>query len=172
MQEVILVDDDDRVIGQMDKMQAHREGVLHRAFSVFIINEEGNLLLQRRAPDKYHSGKLLTNACCSHPYPGEHTIEAAKRRLGEEMGLDAKLDHLYHFGYRVEFTNGLVEHELDHVYVGRHNGPPKPDPQEVMDWKYVSPEFLIKDVKDNPDSYTEWFKLSYEIVLVHTAIMQ
>jgi isopentenyl-diphosphate delta-isomerase len=155
----------------MEKMQAHREGVLHRAFSVFLVNDDGHFLLQKRSPNKYHSANLWSNACCSHPFPGEHTVEAAKRRLAEELGVEAKLEHLYHFGYRAEFANGLIEHELDHVFVGRFNGTPKPDPNEVTDWRYVSPEFLIKDVKDNPDAYTEWFKLSYEIVLVHTAII-
>lgn len=170
MEEVILVDSDDNFIGNMEKMQAHREGKLHRAFSVYLTNDKGDLLLQRRAADKYHSAGLWTNACCSHPRPKESNMEAAVRRLHEEMGITTSLNHLYHFTYYVEFENGLIEHELDHVYLGTYNDAPNPNPAEVMEWKYMSADDIVKDVKKNPDSYTEWFKLSFEIVLVNTFI--
>ena len=171
MQNVILVDDDDRVLGQMEEKQAHREGALHRSFSIFIVSDKGDFLLQQRALNKPHSAGKWSNACCSHPQPDQNTLEAAKENLFKNLGIDTKLDHLYHFGFRIAFDNGLIEHELDHVYVGRFNGTPAPNPKEVMDWEYVTPDFLIKDVKNNPDKYTEWFKLSYEIVLMHTAIV-
>ena len=169
-EEVILVDDDDNFLGTADKLEAHRQGLLHRAFSVFIINDTGEWLLQQRAMEKYHSGGLWTNACCSHPRPDETTMEAAVRRLHEEMGITAALTHLFHFTYRTEFDNGLIEHELDHVYIGRFSGTPQPDPNEVMDWKFVHPEKIIAEVKAYPERFTEWFKLSYEIVLINAFI--
>ena len=171
MNKVILVDDDDRVQGQMEAMQAHKEGALHRAFSVFIVNDKGDFLLTQRAQDKPHSGGKWSNACCAHPQHDQNTLEAAKTRLFKNLGINAELDHIYHFGYRIVFDNDLIEHELDHVYTGRFSGTPIPDPNEVMAWKYVNPDFLIKDVKANPDNYTESFKLSYEIVLMHTAMV-
>jgi isopentenyl-diphosphate delta-isomerase len=170
MEEVILVNSDDSYVGTMEKMQAHREGKLHRAFSVYLRNDQGELLLQRRAEHKYHSAGLWTNACCSHPRPKEGNMEAAIRRLHEEMGITTSLDHLYHFTYHVEFDNGLTEHELDHVFLGEFNDAPIPNPEEVMEWKYMSADDIIKDVKKNPENYTEWFKLSFEIVLVNTFI--
>jgi isopentenyl-diphosphate Delta-isomerase len=170
MEEVILVDTDDNVIGSLEKIEAHKKGALHRAFSVFLVNDQGHFLLQRRAADKYHSAGLWTNTCCSHPRPKETTMQAAIRRLDEEMGIAASLTHLYHFTYKVDFDNGLTEHELDHVYLGSYNDAPKPDPKEVMEWKYMSTEDIIKDVQEHPDQYTEWFKLSYEIVIVNTFI--
>jgi len=170
MDEVILVDSDDNFLGTMEKMQAHKEGKLHRAFSIYLTNDQGDFLLQRRAANKYHSAGLWTNTCCSHPLPEESNMEAAIRRLDQEMGIATSLNHLYHFTYKVEFDNGLTEHELDHVYLGKFNDAPNPDPNEVMEWKYMSADDIIKDVKENPDNYTEWFKLSYEIVLVNTFI--
>jgi isopentenyl-diphosphate Delta-isomerase len=170
MEEVILVDSDDNFLGTIEKMEAHRLGKLHRAFSVYIVNHKGEFLLQRRAADKYHSAGLWTNTCCSHPRPDETTMQAAVRRLDEEMGIVASLNHLYHFTYRVEFDNGLTEHELDHVYIGTYNEAPRPKNTEVMDWKYMATDEIIKDVKENPDAYTEWFKLSLEIVIVNTFI--
>jgi isopentenyl-diphosphate delta-isomerase len=170
MDEVILVDSDDNFLGTMEKMQAHKEGKLHRAFSIYLTNDQGDLLLQRRAANKYHSAGLWTNTCCSHPRPDESNMEAAIRRLDEEMGISTSLNHLYHFTYKVEFENGLTEHELDHVYLGKFNDTPNPDPTEVMEWKYMPADELIKDVNKNPDNYTEWFRLSYEIVLVNTFI--
>ena len=170
MDEVILVDSDDNFIGTMEKMKAHQTGELHRAFSIYLINDKGNFLLQRRAADKYHSAGLWTNACCSHPRPDETTMAAAIRRLDEEMGIVTSLNHIYHFTYKVEFDNGLIEHELDHVYLGTFNDSPKPNPKEVMEWKYMSTNDIIKDVEEHPENYTEWFKMSYEIVIVNAFI--
>ena len=170
MEEVILVNSDDNFLGTMEKMQAHREGKLHRAFSIYLTNDQGDILLQRRAADKYHSAGLWTNTCCSHPRPNESNMEAAVRRLHEEMGITTSLNHIYHFTYHVEFDNGLIEHELDHVFLGKYNDEPVPNPEEVMEWKYMSTDDIIKDVKQNPANYTEWFKLSFEIVLVNTFI--
>jgi isopentenyl-diphosphate delta-isomerase len=168
MDEVILVDKDDNEIGTMEKLEAHEKALLHRAFSVYLVNKNGDLLLQRRALDKYHSGGLWTNTCCSHPKPGETGTQAAIRRLKEEMGISAPLTHLFHFIYKVDFGNGLTEHELDHVFIGTFEGEPIPDPDEAMDWKYIPAADLAIDVKENPQNYTEWFKLSYETVLIHT----
>ena len=165
MEQVILVDKHDKVIGAMEKLQAHQEGKLHRAFSIYLANDKGNLLLQRRAANKYHSAGLWTNTCCSHPKPNESTPKAAIRRLDEEMGITTLLKPLYHFIYKIDFGNGLTEHEVDHVYIGTYNDAPNPNPDEVMEWKYIPAKDLIKDVKQHPQNYTEWFKLSYETVL-------
>ena len=170
MDEVILVDSDDNIIGTMEKMKAHETGELHRAFSVYLVNNKGDFLLQRRAANKYHSAGLWTNTCCSHPRPDETTMAAAIRRLDEEMGIVTSLTHMYHFTYKVVFANGLTEHELDHVYLGTFNDKPSPNSVEVMDWKYMSTDEIIKDVKEHPELYTEWFKLSYEIVIVNAFI--
>ncbi len=172
MEEVIVVDNDDNFLGTMEKMEAHQKGVLHRAFSVYLVNDKGEFLLQKRAHNKYHSAGLWANACCSHPRPDETTMAAAVRRLGEEMGIAASLEHIYHFTYRTEFANGLIEHELDHVYLGTFNGSPSPDPAEVMEWKFMSTDDIITDVKAHPENYTEWFKLSYEIVIVNAFLRQ
>lgn len=157
--EVILVDVQDNAIGTMDKLAAHEQGLLHRAFSVFIINSNGEMLLQQRAHGKYHSGGLWTNACCSHPMPGESVNDAAKRRLMEEMGIDADAQHHFSFIYKVDLDNNLTEHELDHVLIGVYDDEVKPNPDEVMDYKWVNPEQVLADVAVNPDNYTEWFKL-------------
>jgi isopentenyl-diphosphate delta-isomerase len=166
MAEVVLVNSDDKELGTMEKLKAHQSGTLHRAFSIYLINKNGDFLLQRRAADKYHSAGLWTNTCCSHPLPKETTMQAAIRRLDEEMGIATSLTHLFHFTYRVAFANGLIEHELDHVYLGNFNDTPRPNPEEVMDWKYISADEIIKDVKLHPELYTEWFKLSYENVIL------
>ncbi|MEN8248292.1 MAG: isopentenyl-diphosphate Delta-isomerase [Bacteroidota bacterium] len=170
MDEVILVDKEDNFLGTMEKLEAHQKGLLHRAFSIYLINEKGDFLLQRRAQDKYHSAGLWTNTCCSHPQPEETTTKAAIRRLNEEMGINSTpLTPLFHFVYKADFGNGLTEHELDHVFIGTFNGEPLPDPNEVMEWKYIPANDLLIDVKENPQNYTEWFKLSYETVLIHTS---
>ncbi|MCX6767309.1 MAG: isopentenyl-diphosphate Delta-isomerase [Candidatus Micrarchaeota archaeon] len=158
MEQVVLVDEKDREIGTGEKMAVHREGKLHRAFSIFVFNSKGELMIHRRAKEKYHSGGLWTNTCCSHPRPGEKLEEAVHRRLKEEMGLDCPLKEVFHFVYKVKFGNGLFEHELDHVFTGKYDGNPKPDPEEVEDWKWVGMLELEKDVKKNPDNYTYWFK--------------
>ncbi len=159
---VVLVDSDDRPVGEMDKLQAHREGVLHRAISVFVFNSEGELLLQRRAPGKYHSGGLWTNTCCSHPRPGEPVSKAATRRLQEEMGMACDLEPRFAFVYRSELDGGLVEHEFDHVFVGTSDSEPVPDPAEVSEWRYASPEAIRHELEERPDRFTTWFRLCFE----------
>ena len=162
---VILVDHNGREIGTQEKIQAHREGKLHSAFSVFIFNAVGELLLQRRAQTKYHSGGLWTNTCCSHPRPGESYHLAAKRRLNEEMGFDCELTELFSFIYHTQLDSDLFEHELDHVFVGHYNGQPTPDPNEVDDWKWIDINTLKQDVQVNPENYTYWFKLILDRVV-------
>jgi isopentenyl-diphosphate delta-isomerase len=157
--QVILVNRGDKQIGTMEKMEAHKKAKLHRAFSVFIFNSKKQMLLQRRALGKYHCGGLWTNTCCSHPRPGEETIDAAHRRLKEEMGFDTELKEVTEFIYKAEFENGLTEYEYDHVFFGAYEGKIKPDKKEVCDWKYIDIDELVKDVKNNPDNYTPWFKI-------------
>ncbi|MCE2393238.1 isopentenyl-diphosphate Delta-isomerase [Candidatus Poribacteria bacterium] len=166
MQErVILVDRMGREIGTEEKLKAHREGKLHRAFSVFIFNKLGELLLQKRSETKYHSGGLWTNTCCSHPRLGESHNCAARRRLNEEMGFDCELTELFSFIYHAKLENSLFEHELDSVFVGRYDGQPVPNPDEVEDWKWMEPEKLKRDVGENPEHYTYWFKLILNCVV-------
>ncbi|WGQ11755.1 isopentenyl-diphosphate Delta-isomerase [Pedobacter gandavensis] len=164
-EEVILVDKNDNPIGTMPKLEAHLKGELHRAFSVFIFNSSGALLLQQRALDKYHSAGKWTNTCCSHPRPGELTADAAKRRLKEEMGMECELRPIFSFAYRAEVENGLVEHEFDHVYFGSSDTLPIPNPLEVADFKYISMEALELDLQNNKDSYTEWLKICFDQVM-------
>ncbi len=160
MEHVILVDERDNPIGTMEKMEAHEKGLLHRAFSVFIFNERGEMLIHQRAEEKYHSGGLWTNACCSHPREGETTEEAARRRLMEEMGFDCDVQEQFDFIYRADLDQGLTEHELDHVFFGTFNGIPQVNPDEVMAWKYIPLTALHHDVQSNPERYTEWFKIA------------
>jgi len=158
-EQVVLVDENDVELGLMPKLDAHKHGVLHRAFSVFIFNSAGEMLLQQRALDKYHSGGLWSNACCSHPRPGESNVDAAARRLYEEMGLKCTLTEAFSFVYRSELENGLIEHEFDHVFVGVSDDEPQPDPIEVGSWCYLKHEVLSGMINDHPERYTEWFKL-------------
>ena len=162
---VILVDHTGREIGTQEKLQAHREGKLHSAFSIFVFNAVGELLLQRRARTKYHSGGLWTNTCCSHPRPGESYYNAAKRRLNEEMGFDCELTGLFSFIYHTQLDNSLFEHELDHVFAGYYNGQPTPNPNEVDDWKWMNISALKQDVQESPENYTYWFKLTLDRVV-------
>ena len=162
MERVIVVDNNDKEIGTEEKIKAHEKGKLHRAFSIFVFNSKGELLLQKRAREKYHSGGLWTNTCCSHPRAGEGLEEAAHRRLKEEMGFDCKLREAFSFIYKVKFRNGLTENELDHVFVGRFGGKPKPKPEEAEGWKWVSMDGLKKDVEKNPDKYTYWLRVALE----------
>ena len=159
---LILVDENDNQIGTMGKMEVHRKGLLHRAFSVFIINEKNELLLQQRAFSKYHSPGLWTNTCCSHQNEGETSIQAAKRRLNQEMGINTSLEFLFSFIYKAEFENGLIEHEFDHVIFGRSNQDPKVDKNEAESWKWVSVDLILKDIAINQDKYTVWFKIIFQ----------
>lgn len=159
---VVLVDPSDQVIGHMEKMEAHRKGALHRAFSVFVFNPRGELLLQRRAHNKYHSRGLWTNTCCSHPRPGESLLEAASRRLHEEMGMACSLETRFSFIYRSDLESGLIEHELDHVLVGWSDQKPRPNPREVLEWRYASPEVIREELMMDADRYTIWFRICFE----------
>lgn len=162
MEEVILVDEKNNEIGVAEKMDAHRKGVLHRAISVFILNSNNELLLQRRAVSKYHSGGLWTNTCCSHPRPGETALEAANRRLIEEMGMSCELKEIYQFQYRAELDNELTEHELDHVFVGYSDDSPILNPEEADAYRYERLEKITAHIEDAPTDYTEWFKITID----------
>ena len=163
----MIVNANGGAIGTMDKMAAHRSGTLHRAFSVFIFNSKGQLLLQQRALDKYHSGGLWTNTCCSHPKLGEFTLNAAHRRLQEEMGMDCELTELFQFSYRHEFENGLIENEYDHVFMGISDDLPLPNAAEVAGFRYMDADLLLFELSEQPDQYTPWFKICLERVLEH-----
>ena len=159
---VILVDVLDNQLGLMPKMEAHEKAVLHRAFSVFIFNDKGELMLQQRAAHKYHSPLLWTNTCCSHQRDGESNIEAGKRRLIEEMGFKTNLKEIFSFVYKAPFDNGLTEHELDHVMIGNFNGVPKINPDEVASYKWMTLEAVKKDIELQPNIYTAWFKIIFK----------
>jgi isopentenyl-diphosphate Delta-isomerase len=159
IEEVILVDAQDREVGVREKIRAHQEGALHRAVSVFIFDDRGRLLLQQRAAEKYHSGGLWSNTACGHPRPGESVLAAARRRLLDEMGFECPLERLYEFTYDVTFDNGLTEREYDHVLVGEYSGPVNADPSEVGQWAWVSREDLERSLAAEQDAYTYWFKL-------------
>ncbi|MBN3036231.1 MAG: isopentenyl-diphosphate Delta-isomerase [Bacteroidales bacterium] len=159
---VILVDKEDRVTGQMEKMQAHLKGVLHRAFSVFVFNSEGELMIQQRALSKYHSPGLWTNTCCSHPRPGEEIREAALRRLQEEMGFTCHLEKAFQFIYRADVGAGLTEHELDHVLVGYCNAVPAINPEEVMSWRWINLDDIREGIRKDPNQYTVWFRIIFD----------
>lgn len=161
---VILVDEQDNETGVMEKMQAHREGRLHRAFSIFIFNDKDQLLLQQRALDKYHSGGLWTNTCCSHPRPNETVKDAANRRLFEEMGISCALSIQTSFIYQTPFENGLTEHELDYVLTGTLNSNPNINQAEVNAFKWMGMDDLKKDIALHPEHYTSWFKIALEKV--------
>jgi isopentenyl-diphosphate delta-isomerase len=158
MERVVLVDEQDRELGAAEKLAAHAAGTLHRAFSIFVFNSKGQLLLQRRARSKYHSGGLWSNTCCGHPRPGEANVEAARRRLREEMNFDCELRAAFEFLYRAQFTNELVEHEYDHVFVGEFDGLVAPDEAEVEDWAWATLDELRRDIGARPDDYTYWLK--------------
>lgn len=162
---VILVDEQDQALGLMEKMEAHEKGVLHRAFSVFVFNDKGELMLQQRALEKYHSGGLWTNTCCSHPRDGESVEDAAHRRLQEEMGFDCALEKKFHFIYKRALDKGLTEHELDHVFFGIYNDVPNINLEEVASYKWVNMAKLKNDLQANPHLYTEWFKICFDEVV-------
>ena len=159
---VILVDEQDNQLGLMPKMEAHEKAILHRAFSVFILNKEGQLMLQQRALSKYHSPGLWTNTCCSHQRLGETNIEAGTRRLQEEMGFKTPLKELFSFVYKATFDNGLTEHEFDHVILGYYDSEPIINHEEVTNWKWMNLEEIIKEIKTTPDNYTAWFKIIFD----------
>jgi isopentenyl-diphosphate delta-isomerase len=164
---VILVDENDTELGLMEKHEAHQKALLHRAFSVFVFNRKGELLLQQRALNKYHSGGLWTNTCCSHPRENEKTIDAANRRLKEEMGIDCALTEKFHFMYKAHFDNGLTEHELDFIYIGTTNEEPNINSDEVASYKWINMQELITDMKLNQKNYTVWFNIILKEYLEH-----
>ena len=160
-QEVILVNEQDEEIGTMGKLEAHQKAVLHRAFSVFITNKKGEMLLQQRARTKYHSAGLWTNACCSHPSPGEDTLDAASRRLVEEMGFSTALTKIFEFTYKSPYDNGLTEHEFDHVFSGIYDGPINPNPEEVKDYCFKTLDEIEATLQSHPSKYTSWFHIAF-----------
>ncbi|MBT3543223.1 MAG: isopentenyl-diphosphate Delta-isomerase [Flavobacteriaceae bacterium] len=166
-EEVILVDVNDTPVGTMPKMEAHEKAILHRAFSVFILNKEGQLMLQQRALHKYHSPGLWTNTCCSHQRMGETNLEAGARRLQEEMGFETPLEELFSFIYKAPFDNGLTEHELDHVLLGHHNAVPEINTEEVASWKWMDLDQVAKEIITMPDQYTVWFKIIFDSFYKH-----
>ncbi|MCS6877939.1 MAG: isopentenyl-diphosphate Delta-isomerase [Geminicoccaceae bacterium] len=160
-EQVVLVDVEDRAIGTAPKLEVHRQGRLHRAISVVLRDSAGRFLLQKRHRAKYHSGGLWTNTCCSHPRPGEEPLAAARRRLAEEMGIEVELAHLLTTIYRAEVGNGMIEHELVHVFGAVYDGPVRPDPEEAEGFAWVSPEELEADVRARPERYSFWFRLYF-----------
>lgn len=164
---VLLVNKNDQPLGTMEKITAHEKGELHRAFSVFVFNNKGELLLQKRASEKYHSGGLWTNTVCSHPKAGEDVAASAKRRMVEEMGFECEISKAFTFIYKSNVGDGLTEHEYDHVFFGFSDATPDPNPEEVEGWKYVDMNWLNKDVNENPDDYTVWFKIALKEVNQH-----
>jgi isopentenyl-diphosphate Delta-isomerase len=161
-EKVILVNENDEPIGLMDKLEAHQKGVLHRAFSVFVLNSKNEVMLQQRAQQKYHSPLLWTNTCCSHQREGETSLQAGNRRLFEEMGFQTPLKVLFNFIYKAPFDNGLTEHELDHVMIGFYEEDPNINLEEVQDWKWMPIEIIKRDITENPTIYTAWFKIIFE----------
>lgn len=172
MEQVILVNEYDEPVGVMEKMDAHRKPVLHRAFSVFIFNGKSEMLLQQRAMGKYHSAGLWTNACCSHPRPGEATCDGARRRLQEELGFDTELDKIFEFIYQAGFDNGLSEYEFDHVFAGCYNGSIVPDKAEVHDYCYKSLYDIQASLQSHPHKYTAWFHIAFPRVMAWSEARQ
>lgn len=162
--DIILVNEQDEPVGTMEKMEVHRKALLHRAFSVFIFNSKGEMLLQQRALKKYHSAGLWTNACCSHPQPGQDTLQAAETRLQQEMGFSANLKKIFEFTYRSDFDNGLTEYEFDHVFAGLHEGIPAPNKEEVADYCYKSMTAIKESLASHPEKYTSWFAIAFPLI--------
>ncbi len=166
MEEIVLVDEKDNETGSMEKLKAHENGgTLHRAFSIFVFNNRGEMLIQKRAAGKYHCAGLWTNTCCSHQNPGETLEDAAHRKLKQEMGFDTELREILKFIYKAEFDNGLTEHELDHVFIGIHDSEVSPAPEEAEDYKWADVKQLREDVSRNPEKYTPWFKIVLDRVM-------
>lgn len=164
MESVILVDYQDKELGTMEKLAAHQKGLLHRCFSILVFNSKNELLIHKRADGKYHCGGLWTNTCCSHQRPGESTLNAAHRRLKEEMGFDCDLVEKFNFIYKAKFDNGLTEHEFDHVLFGKYDGDVEPDATEVSDYAWLSLDDLRKKIKTHPESYTPWFRIILDFI--------
>ncbi|MBP9098095.1 MAG: isopentenyl-diphosphate Delta-isomerase [Ferruginibacter sp.] len=158
---VILVDERDEPVGIMEKLEVHQKALLHRAFSIFIFNSKGEMLLHKRAANKYHSGGLWSNACCSHPRPAEQTLDAAHARLKEEMGISTNLIKIFDFTYKATFDNGLFEYEFDHVFMGSYDGPIVPDKEEVSDYCFKSMNDIKDSLQSHPHKYTVWFKIAF-----------
>lgn len=162
--EVILVDEKDKAVGAMEKLRAHQEGLLHRAFSIFVFNSQSHLLMHKRAKEKYHSGGLWTNTCCSHPAPGEEITDGAKKRLKEEMGMECEMRKSFEFVYRAEVSENLIEHEFDHVFIGNSDDTPVADPNEVSEWKWMSSDEINASIASHPENYTAWFHIAWPLV--------
>ncbi|AQX10504.1 isopentenyl-diphosphate Delta-isomerase [Elizabethkingia ursingii] len=161
-EKVVLVNPNDDVLGVMEKMQAHQNGLLHRAFSVFLFNQEGKMLLQQRSATKYHSPDKWTNACCSHPRENETYLDGAKRRIHEELGINCELEEKFHFIYKADVGQDLWEHELDHVFIGTYNGEYQLNPDEVSAIRFVTMEELDEEIANKPELFTEWFKIIWD----------
>lgn len=173
MEEVVLVDHDDKEVGLEEKLKAHQNGgKLHRAFSIFIFNKNGQTMLQQRAKTKYHGGGLWSNTVCSHPRKGETPVQAAHRRLKEELGFDCDMHEVFAFEYEAKMDKELTEHEYDHVIFGQYEKEPRPDPQEVMSWKWISLDELKKDMAKSPNSYTPWLKIAMDDIIKHHNVEQ
>lgn len=166
----MLVDENDREIGKMEKLEVHQKGLLHRAFSVFIFNSKGEMLLQQRADSKYHSSGLWTNACCSHPGSGENIVQSATKRLQEEMGFTTALTEAFSFIYRTEFDNGLTEYEFDHVFIGHYHSVIVPDDREVKDYCYMTVDTIEAALISHPQRYTSWFKIAFPKMREYLAV--
>ena len=166
-QELILVDENDVVIGYGEKLQVHKNAQLHRAFSIFVLNNNSELLLQKRAYNKYHSGGLWANTCCSHPIRGEDQEVTTQRRLVEEMGIQCSLRKIFSFMYKAELDNGLTEFEYDHVYLGKFEGNPVPNAEEVCDWKWINLGILKEELQEHPERYAYWLLHAFEQFLTH-----
>jgi isopentenyl-diphosphate delta-isomerase len=158
---IILVNTENNIVGYGEKMQVHRDGLLHRAFSIFVVNQKGELMLQKRAVEKYHSGGLWANTCCSHPLKDENFDETIHIRLMHEMGFDCELEAFFKFIYRAELDNDMIEYELDQVFIGDFEGEPNPNPEEVEDWQWIDIEFLKQDLEQNPAIYVYWLKAAF-----------
>lgn len=171
-EQVILVNEKNEQIGLMPKMEAHEKALLHRAFSVFVFNDNNELMIQQRAAHKYHSPLLWTNTCCSHQREGESNIEAGKRRLQEEMGFTTDLEESISFIYKAPFDNGLTEHEFDHILIGHYNEEPNINPDEVASWKWMSLEAVKADISQHPSLYTEWFKIIFDKFYKHINVTE
>jgi isopentenyl-diphosphate delta-isomerase len=160
-QEVVLVNENDEEVGKMPKMEAHQKGLLHRAFSVFIFDSKGRMLLQQRAAEKYHGANLWTNACCSHPYPDETVEDAAQRRLKEELGFVTELKEIFSFTYYAMVENNLIEHEYDHVFAGEYENKIHPNPHEVGDYKFEHMKRIKEEIESHSEEFTSWFKIAF-----------